>query len=453
MSSWRSIDQWHKDVPTDSRGPIRIGIAILLLCLGGFSVWASVAPLEGAVVVSGSFVATGQNKQVQHLEGGIVREVLVSEGQHVEAGQPLLRLDPTAAEARLRRLVLRRHRLVIMKARLEAEAQDSDRFSLPAIPSLAEESDEVAAIYARQLIELKARRSKIAGEEVILRREIAGLRESIAGYKTQAEMTAARIDLFSQELKDKSELLDRQLVRKTEILALRRAEAGLSGDLASMQARAADARERVSRAEQQIAQLKSTALQKALEDLRATETELDDVTEQIRAARDVMNRIEIRAPVAGVVVRLLHNTKGGVVAAGAVVLELLPVGNGLLIEARLNPKEVIHVKEGLAAMVRLTALNQRLTPMIEGTVVYVSADTVSQRESLREAAAGGDASRRDSFVVRVKLDEERAHSRIENFKPTPGMPADVFIKTDERTFMEYILKPLSDTFVRAFREQ
>ena len=166
-----------------------------------------------------------------------------------------------------------------------------------------------------------------------------------------------------------------------------------------------------------------------------------------------MNRIEIRAPVAGVVVRLLHNTKGGVVAAGAVVLELLPVGNGLLIEARLNPKEVIHVKEGLAAMVRLTALNQRLTPMIEGTVAYVSADTVSQRESLREAAAGGDASRRDSFVVRVKLDEERAHSRIENFKPTPGMPADVFIKTDERTFMEYILKPLSDTFVRAFREQ
>jgi hypothetical protein len=121
MSNCPSIDQWHKDVPTDSRGPIRIGAAILLLCLGGFSVWAAVAPLEGAVVVSGSFVATGQNKQVQHLEGGLVRDVLVREGQLVQAGQPVLRLDPTAAEARLRRLVVRRHRLVILKARLEAD--------------------------------------------------------------------------------------------------------------------------------------------------------------------------------------------------------------------------------------------------------------------------------------------------------------------------------------------
>ena len=449
MSTCPGIDQWHKDVPTDSRGPIRIGIAILLLCLGGFSVWAAVAPLQGAVVVSGSFVATGQNKQVQHLEGGIVREVLVREGQHVVAGQSLLKLDPTAAEARLRRLVLRRYRLVILKARLEAEAQNQVHFTLPANVSFAEEGEEVAAIYARQLIELKARRSKIADEEEILRREIAGLQESITGYTTQARMTVERIALFSQELKDKSDLLERQLIRKTEILALRRAEAGLTGELASMQARAADARERVSRAEQQIAQLKSAALQKSLEDLRATETELDDVTEQIRAARDVMDRIEIRAPVAGIVVRLLYNTKGGVVSAGAVVLELLPLGDGLLIEARLNPKEVVHVKEGLGAMVRLSALNQRLTPMIEGKVVYVSADTVSQREP----SGGKDFARQDTFVVRVQLDEERALSKIADFKPTPGMPADVFIKTDKRTFMEYILKPLSDTFVRAFREQ
>jgi HlyD family secretion protein len=450
MSHVPSIDQWHKGVPSDSRGPIRIGAAILLLCLGGFSVWASVAPLEGAVVVSGSFVATGQNKQVQHLEGGIVRDVLVREGQRVEANQPLLRLDATAAEARLRRLVLRRHRLLIMKARLGAEASGEVHFALPEHASFAEGSEEVAAIYASQLIELKARRAKITDEEAVLRREIAGLQESIGGYRAQASATEERMALFSQELKDKSELLERQLVRRTEILALRRAEAGLSGELASLQARAADARERVSRAEQQIAHLRSAALQKSLEDLRATETELDDVNEQIRAARDVMDRIEIRAPVSGIVVRLLHNTRGGVVAAGAVVLELLPVDDELIIEARLNPNEVVHVKEGLGAMVRLSALNQRLTPMIEGKVVYLSADTVSQREA---SGAQETAARRDTFVVRVQLDEQNARSKLENFRPTPGMPADVFIKTDERTFLEYIMKPLSDTFVRAFREQ
>lgn len=449
MSNCPSIDQWHKGVPTDSRGPIRIGAAILLLCLGGFSVWAAVAPLEGAVVVSGSFMATGQNKQVQHLEGGIVRDVLVREGQLVEAGQPLLRLDPTAAEARLRRLVLRQHRLVILKARLEAEAKGAAHFSLPTNADFVDEAGEVATIYARQLIELKARRTKITDEEAVLRREIAGLHESISGYQAQAAATEERIALFAQELKDKSTLLERELVRRTEILALRRAEAGLSGELASLQARAADARERVSRAEQQIAHLRSAALQKSLEDLRATETELDDVNEQLRAARDVMDRIEIRAPVAGIVVRLMHNTKGGVVAAGAVVLELLPVDDELIIEARLNPNEVVHVKEGLGAMVRLSALNQRLTPMIEGKVVYLSADTVSQREPF----GAKEAARRDTFVVRVQLDEASARSKIESFRPTPGMPADVFIKTDERTFLEYILKPLSDTFVRAFREQ
>lgn len=450
MSNCPSIDQWHKDVPASSRGPIRIGIAILLLCLGGFSVWAAVAPLEGAVVVSGSFVATGQNKQVQHLEGGIVRDVLVREGQRVEAGQPLLRLDPTAPEARLRRLVLRQHRLVILKARLEAEARGDAQFARPTSAGFVEEGAEIEEIYARQLMELKARRAKITDEEAVLRREIAGLQESIAGYKAQARATEERISLFAQELKDKSALLERELVRRTEILALRRAEAGLTGDLASLQARAADARERVSRAEQQIAHLRSAALQKSLEDLRATETELDDVNEQLRAARDVMDRIEIRSPVTGIVVRLLHNTKGGVVAAGAVVLELLPIEDELIIEARLRPNEVVHVKEGLGAIVRLSALNQRLTPMIEGKVVYLSADTVSQREpsAAREAAA-----RHDTFVVRVQLDEASARSKIEGFRPTPGMPADVFIRTGERTFLEYIMKPMSDTFARAFREQ
>lgn len=451
MSACPSIDQWHKGVPSDSRGPIRIGAAILLLCLGGFSVWASVAPLEGAVVVSGSFVATGQNKQVQHLEGGIVREVMVREGDRVEANQPVLRLDPTAAQARLRRLVLRRHRLIIMKARLDAEIKGEKNFPLPKDARSSDGTEEIAGIYEGQLVELRARQSKITDEESVLRREIAGLKESIAGYVAQAKSTEERLALFGQELADKAELLERQLVRKTEVLAIRRAEAGLSGELASLKSRAADSRERISRAEQQIAQLRSAVLQKSLEELRATDTELDDINEQIRAARDVLDRIEIRAPVAGIVVRLLHNTRGGVVSAGAVILELLPVDDDLIIEARLNPSEVVHVKEGLGAMVRLTALNQRLTPMIEGKVVYLSADTVSQQQPTG-AQDGSHQPRRETFVVRVRLDEARARSAVENFRPSPGMPADVFIKTDERTFLEYILKPLSDTFVRAFRE-
>lgn len=449
MRNCPSITQWHRGVPADSRGLIFFGAAILLVCLGGFGVWAAVAPLDGAVVVSGTFVANGQNKQVQHLEGGIIRDVLVKEGQLVDANQLLLRLDDTAAQARLRRLVVRKHRLVIMRARLEAEAGGKPTFPLPTGMEDSLGDRELMAIYHRQLAELKARRTKLLDEEKVLEREISGLRESINGYESQAKATEERLALFAKELTDKRDLLERQLIRRTEVFAVQRAEAGLSGELASLRARAADARERVSRAEQQIAQLRSTALQDVLEELRTTETELDDIDEQIRAARDVLERVEIRSPVRGVVVRLHHHTRGGVVAAGSVILELVPVNDELIIEARLNPNEIAHVKEGLDALIRLSALNQRLTPMIEGKVVYLSADAVSLSDADLQTGA---RDRRDAFVVRVRLDEDDIRRKVANFQPTPGMPADVFIRTGERTFFEYIMKPVSDSFARAFRE-
>jgi HlyD family secretion protein len=421
---------------------------VLVLCLGGFGVWASVAPLDGAVVVSGSFVATGQNKHVQHLEGGIIREVLVQEGQLVETDQPLVRLDETSALTKLRRLVVRRHRLVVMKARLEAEIYGKPEFALPA--EAKGDDAEVATIFAHQKLELAARRARLLDEEQVLKKEIAGLHESVTGLHAQIVATNSRLGLFAEELKDKTDLMNRQLVRKTDVFAVQRAEAGLSGELASLQARLADSRERISRAEQQIAQLHSAAMQKAIEELRATDTELDDVREQANAALDVAERSEVRAPVRGIVVKLNHHTRGGVVAAGAVILELLPANDELIIEARLNPNDVAHVRSGLDALVRLTALNQRLTPMIDGKVTYLSADTVTQVDA--RARTEPDLQPRHSFIVRVRLDAEDTRAKVADFRPTPGMPADVFIKTGERTFFEYIMKPVLDSFARAFRE-
>lgn len=448
MSALPSIGQWHQGVPSSSRSPILIGVVVLVVCLGGFGVWASVAPLDGAVVVSGSFVATGQNKEVQHLEGGIVREVLVREGQLVEANQPLVRLDETAAQARLRRLTMRQHRLAIMKARLEAEIAGKAAFDPPA--GIAADDPDVASILALQRLELTARRTRALDEEQVLEREIAGLQESRAGLVAQIATTRDRLFLFAEEHKDKRALLDRQLARKTEVLSVQRAEAALAGELAGLQARLADFRQRVARAEQQIAQIRSAAMQKAIEDLRATDTELDDVREQVHAARDVVVRSEIRAPVRGIVVKLNQHTPGGVVAAGAVILELLPANEELIIEARVIPADVAHVREGLDALIRLSALNQRLTPMIGGKVAYLSADAVNHGDT--RSLADGDGSSRHSFIVRVRLDPEDARAKVPDFRPTPGMPADVFIKTGERTFFEYIMKPVLDSFARAFRE-
>jgi HlyD family secretion protein len=452
MSACPGIDQWHRGVPAGTRLPILLGAAILVLCLGGFGVWAAMAPLDGAVVVSGTFVATGQNKHVQHLEGGILREMLVREGDLVEAGQPLLRLDATAVNARLRRLVVKRHRLAIMKARLEAEIDGRATFAMPASLTADGADPEIQAIFERQTTELKARRIKTANEEEVLRKEIAGLQESVRGYTAQAQSTRDRLALFAEELKDKQGLLARQLARKTEVLAVQRAEAGLSGELGELTARIADARERMARAEQQIEQLRSAATQKAIEDLRATETELDDVQEQIRAAQDVVDRIEVRAPVRGVVVNLHQHTPGGVVAAGAVILELLPINDELIIEARLNPSEIWHVKAGQQALVRLSALNQRLTPMIEGKVVYLSADAVGAQYTAAGSKTEREAPQRPSYVVRVRLDQQDVRHKVQDFQATPGMPADVFIRTGQRTFFDYIMRPVLDSFSRAFRE-
>jgi len=444
------LDTWQRHVPNGIRRPTMFGLVIIAAWICGFAIWAAIAPLDGAVVASGSFVATGQNKQVQHLEGGIIRDMLVREGDLVHAGQILVRLDDTPAKSKLRRLVLREYRLLTMQARLEAQIDLQEDFVLPEPLAARAKDPEVAQIFARQKMELKARRQNQADEEQVLRKEIAALKESIGGYAAQTTSVEQRLALFTEELKDKKSLLDRQLARKTEVMALRRAEADLAGSRGELLGRIADSRERIARSEQQITELRSAAMQKTIEELRQTETELDDVREQIGASRDVLQRIDIRSPDRGIVVRVNYHSNGAVVAPGAIILELLPVDDKLVIEGRVSPNDISHVRDGQEALVRLTALNQRLTPVINGRVVYVSADAIADQQS--QVPASLVPFHHQSYIVRVQLDETDVHKKIGDFNPTPGMPADVYIKTGERTFFEYMLRPILDSFSRAFRE-
>ena len=446
----RRFDAWQKEVPYAIARPRRRGLAIVIAIIVLFGGWALLAPLDGAVVASGSFIAHGQNKEVQHLEGGIIRDLLVREGDIVEPEQILVRLDDTAARAKLRRLVVRRYRLIAMQARLEAQIENREAVELPATLAEAADADaDIMPIFERQHMELKVRRLKQADEEEILRREIAGLKESIVGYTAQVQSLEHRIGLFGDELKDKQALLDRQLARRTDVLAVRRAEAGLTGQRGELLGRIADSKERIARADQQISQIRSAALQKAVEDLRDVEAELDDVAEQIAANRDVLQRVDVKAPERAIVVKLNYHARGAVVAPGAPILELVPANDALIIEARLRPSDISSVNGGQDALVRLTALNQRLTPVVAGKVAYVSADTVHEPARVEHAGARGG---QPSFVVRVSLDEADVRSKIDGFRPTPGMPADVYIKTGERTFFAYIMRPLLDSFSRAFRE-
>ncbi|MBA2125341.1 HlyD family type I secretion periplasmic adaptor subunit [Hyphomicrobium methylovorum] len=445
------IDQWHTSVPRSSRVPSLLGLGVVAVCGLGFGAWATTAPLDGAVVTSGTFVAAGQNKQIQHLEGGIVSKVEVGEGQLVDAGQTLVRLDPTTSVARLRMLMVRKYRLITAQARLESELAGRASFELPTTADIDINDPEVKMIVARQRLELDARKKKIEAEEAVLRKEIAGLNENINGYQAQITATQQRLDIFREELKAKTDLLSRDLIRRTEVYAVQRDEAALTGEMGSLVGRVADSRQQIARAEQQIASIHSTSMQKSVEELRQTESDLDDVTEQIRSAKDIVERTNVTAPVRGIVVKLNQHTRGGVVSAGGTILELLPVNDELVIEARISPNQVVHVKNGQAAVVRLSALNQRVTPMIDGEVSYVSADTISDRPQMRTETP--EQSDRGSFIVRVKLDEKDVRAKVANFKPTPGMPADLYIKTGERTFFDYIMEPVTDSFSKAFREK
>src|SRR4030088_2612020 len=447
-----SIGEWHRGVPLSARWLIFTGLAILVVGLGCFGVWAGVALLNSAVVAPGTFVATGQNKLVQHFEGGIIREIAVKEGDVVEANQVLVRMDDTAANAKLRRLVLKKYRLLAMKARLEAEMHSSQTIETPAAFGASARDPEVKAILERQRAELRARRASLATEESVLSKQIAGLEESIRGYQAQVQSTKDRLALFQEELKDKETLLGQQLVRKTDVLALRRSEGSLGGELGEFLGRIADSKERIAQANERIAHVHSTALRDAIKELRETEADLDDVEEQIRAAQDVVDRVDVRSPVRGIVVKRNFHTPGGVVSPGAVILELLPIGEERIIEAHMNPKDISHVSVGQEALVRLSALNQRITPMVGASVIYVSADALAEQGQVKTETHPDSDTRRGFYVVRGRLDQDDIPRRIPESIPTPGMPADVYIKTGERTFFEYIMKPVFDSSSRASPE-
>jgi HlyD family type I secretion membrane fusion protein len=437
-----NLQSWGNGVPRGLGKMTIAGLLVLVVGVGGFGVWAGTAPIDGAVVASGSFVATSQNKTIQHLEGGIIERIAVNEGDAVSAGDTLAILDNTAAKAKLQRLRLRLRRLQAVSARLEAETELAETIDFGKLAVMSQADETLGKVIARQRAEFRARRQRRVDQESVLDLEISGLKEVVRGNEIQIGALQTQLTLIEQELADKQSLLEKGLTRKPEALALARQQARLRGEIGTLRARIGEVRERIARARQKIVQLRSSTVSAAYEELRGVETQVDDIREQIGAAEDVVTRAKIRAPVAGTIVALMHHTPGGVLEPGGTLLKLLPADD-VLIEARVRPTDIDNVAVAQPAYIRLTALNQRTTPMISGEVTYISADAVPRD-------AGGSAEKA-SYVVRVKLDKTGA-AELPGFDAKPGMPAEVYIKTGERTFFDYLMRPLKDTLTRAFRE-
>lgn len=431
---------WHRDIVVNTRKPVIFGFCAIAIALGAAGAWAFTAPLAGAVVAPGIVVAIGQNKIVQHLEGGIVDSILVKEGDLVVAGQPVIRLNRTAAESNLQRLVEQYDAMRIIEARFLAEREGDGAIALPKDILEKRTLPEVMKVIEGQYAEFRARRDSLASSVTVLAKEIAATQEVIVGLRAQKVSADEQLRLIKEELATVQGLFDQKLALKSQVLALERAAAQLIGTQGDTVARIAQAHQSIAEIESRILDAKNNWLEKATSQLRDIQIQIADLEERIKAARDIADREVVKAPATGIVVKLFKNTQGGVIAPAQTVLELLPTDVDLEIEARIRPDDIASIKAGSTAQLRLTAYHKRSTPTLMGFVEYISADRLTD-----------PTTQQTYYATRIRLSNENPKGK-EYPTISAGMPVEVFIHTGERTFIEYLLGPLNDIFMRAFRE-
>ena len=433
---------WYEEVPRSVSRHVIWGVLLLVISFGGFGAWAFRAPLAAAVIAQGSFVATGDNKIVQHLEGGIINDILVGEGDTVTVGQPMIKLDETAALADERELTLRRARLEAVNARLMAEYRGDDTITFPDFLMDQIENPEIVEIMDNQNLNFEVSRAKLSSDISLLESNITALRHRAQGYRMQFDAVARQRELLVEDYDAKYSLQDQGLVRSTEVNAINRAMVEAEGQLGRLAAELEETDAVITKYAQQIEQTRNATRQTALDEMQAIQAELDSVREQSYNAQNVLRRSVIHAPVSGTVVRMHYNTSGGVIEAGKPIAEILPHDAPLIIEAQVPRTDIDDIIVGQTATVRLVSLNQRTTPVLTGEVFYISAD------SLPDDSEGIP---REVYLARIELPNSELE-RVRDFSPTPGMPAEIMIETAERTFFDYLSKPVVDSMSRAFRE-
>jgi len=432
---------WTGKVKTSFRGPVMAALLIAGVGLGGFLVWAATAELAGAVIASGYVAANGENQTIQHLEGGIVKDILVKEGDAVAAGQPLIVLDPTLVESNLNRARKTLATLRADEARLLAELFEHEEIAFP--PELLSDTIDPALknFIDSKRTEFELRNLRYRNEVRILEQRLGGLNEEIAGTEAQRAATQKQMALMRAELKDLDYLFQKGLARADRVFAMQRSEADLEGKDGALLASIGKAKQTIAEVQQQIEKLGHDRRTEAGTKLSETRTRIADTLEQIVANESILSRIVVRAPTDGTVVRLHVNTVGAVITPGQTVAELLPKNADLVVEARLQLTDVDAVQVGRPANVRLAALNQRTTPVLSSHVAYVSADKLTDKQT-----------QQTYYRVRLSLDADQLGPR-ERALLAPGMPAEVFITTAERTMLRYLFRPIEDSFAKALREE
>lgn len=428
-------------VPSDARPAILAGLLVVGITFVGFGGWAASAPLSSGAMGIGSVVFEGRRQVVQHLEGGIVAEIRVREGDIVEQGEMLVRLDPTQTVSRVTRIQNQLLTNQAQAARLRAEAANLTEINFP--DNLLEREGEasVAEVLQRERTIFEERQRSLKGQLELLEQKAIQLSREIEGLNAQEEGNAEQIVLVNREIEDLRPLLESGLVQRPRVTSLQREAARLRGANGEIAARRARANEGIAEARLQAEQTLQRFREEVVSLLRETENQISDLQQQLVSAIDILNRIEIHAPQSGIAQNVAVTTVGSVIQPGEALLEIAPMSDRLMVEARVAPQDIDSVSTGQQAEVRLSALNLRRTPAVFGTVLTVSGDKIVDSRLQTEY-----------FLVQVNVPPEEL-TKLGDQRIQAGMPAEVVFPTGERTLLDYIVKPLTDALARGLQER
>jgi epimerase transport system membrane fusion protein len=417
--------------------PRRIGLSLFLLVFGVFGVWAAIAPLDGAAYAPGSVTVKSYSQVVQHLEGGIIREIRAQDGDRVAAGEPLLIIDDTQALAQLGMARAQFIALATRNARLSAERDRLGQVSYPATIQL--NGLDAGAEMAAQTEIFRARRAALDGSVEVLEQRERQLRSKLTGLAAQKAAKEELSSSYGDELDDVSELLSQGFSNKTRLRELERNFTRLKGEAAELSAAISSTEVEIGEARLQILQLQREFHNEVVNQLSETQTALTDMNERINALGDIVKRTVVRAPVAGIVNGLRFHTEGGVISPGNPIAEIVPQSVDLIVTARVSPNDIDRVSLGQDTSIRFSTFGSSV-PTIFGRILTLSANSLSDE-------ATGIA----YYEARVEVTEEGLAS-LGDLVLLPGMPADVFIATGSRTLLQYLFKPFSNAIARSLIE-
>jgi HlyD family secretion protein len=418
-----------------------VGLALVIVLAGGMGGWASTTEISGALIAPGQIVVESNVKKVQHPTGGVVGELLARDGDVVKAGDVVVRLDDTVTKANLAIVTKNLDASMARAARLEAEQRGLDRIKFPPQLTSRAGDPDVAGLLASETKLFEVRVTGRAGQKAQLHERITQLKEEIDGLTAQQNAKDQEIALVEKELAGVRQLYDQHLVQISRLTTLERDTARLNGERAQYVASRAQAKGRITETELQIIQVDKDMVSEVSKDLRETNDKIGELIERKVTAEDQLRRIDLRAPQDGVVEQSTVHTVGGVINAGDAIMLIVPQTDDLQVEAKVNPQDIDKLQVGQKTLLRLSAFNQRTTPELNGVVSRVSPDvTTDQRTG------------QSYYTIRVSMPPSEI-ARLADAKLIPGMPVEAFVQTGNRTVLSYLMKPLSDQLMRAFREK